>query len=64
MERAQRTRVLERTIPTMDAVRILENWQILRLTRAAELPQLGLNCVENRSYSDTNKGRHLWKVSF
>jgi len=32
-------------------IRIIKNWQILRLTRAAELPQLGLNCVGNRSIS-------------
>ena len=32
-------------------IRIIKNWQILRQTRAAELPQLGLNCEENRSFS-------------
>jgi hypothetical protein len=30
-------------------IRIIKNWQILRQTPAAELPQLGLNYAENRS---------------
>src|SRR5208283_5832027 len=32
-------------------IRIIKNWQILRLAPAAELPQLGLNCAANRSFS-------------
>jgi len=44
------------------SIRNIKNWQILRQTPAAELPQLGLKCAENRSFSFRNRGRHLWKV--
>jgi len=37
-------------------IRIINNWQILRLTRAAELPQLGLNWAGNRSFSNRTGG--------
>jgi hypothetical protein len=43
-------------------IRIIKNWQILHQTPAAELPQLGLKCAENRSFSFRNRRRHLWKV--